>query len=30
MRGQGRGGEGGCEAERAPVIIKLIGDVIDL
>ena len=29
MRGQGEG-EGGCEAERAPVIIKLIGDVIDL
>ena len=26
---EGRG-EGGCEAERVPVIIKLIGDVIDL
>ena len=32
MRGQGEGrvGEGACEADRVPVIIKLIGDVIDL
>ena len=29
-RGEGRVGEGACEADRVPVIIKLIGDVIDL